>query len=487
MLDLRPISLVIGYMLVVLGASMIIPAAFDFAAGSQDWRGFLFSAALTVFTGLALVLAGRTAQEQSLQKMHLRQAFLLTSLSWIMISVFAALPFVFVKVHLNITNAIFEAVSGFSTTGSTVIAGLDSTSAGTLLWRGLLQWAGGVGIIVTAIAVLPMLQVGGMQLFHMESSDRSEEKILPRIAQITQTIGLIYLGFSAACAVSFWFGGMSPFDAAVNMMGTVSTGGFATSDKSFGLWNSPAIDTAAIIFMFIGALPIMLFLPALRGKPMALLGDSQVQTFAAITALAVAALTAFQWANGINDGWRAFRYAAFNAVSAISGTGFMNTDYGLWGPFVSVFFIYIILLGGCSGSASCGLKVFRLQVLYLATLNQIRRIMYPNGIFTVRYNGRPLSYSTISSVTGYLFLYMMTFAASGSLLVAMGMDMTSAFSAAATTLANCGPGMGPIVGPAGNYSTLNAPQIWVLTITMLLGRLELLTVYVLFLPRFWRR
>ncbi len=487
MLELRPLSLVIGYMLIALGASMTIPALFDFAAGNRDWQGFLLSAALTLFTGFALTLAGRAPAGQVLPGLNLRQAFLLTSLSWIVISVFAALPFIFVKVRLSIPDAIFEAVSGFSTTGSTVIVGLDTTAPGTLLWRGLLQWSGGVGIIVTAIAVMPMLQIGGMQLFHMESSDRSEEKILPRMTQITRTIGLIYLGLSLACATSFWMGGMSAFDAAVNMMGTVSTGGFATSDKSFGLWDSPVIDTAAIIFMFLGALPIMLFWPALRGKPMALFGDSQVRTFSVITALAIAILTAFQWFNGLNDGWPAFRYAAFNTVSAISGTGFANTDYGLWGPFVTAFFIYITLLGGCSGSASCGLKIFRLQVLYLAAVNQIKRVIYPNGVFTAHYNNRPLSDAAISSVTGYLFLYMVTFAASGSILAALGLDMTSAFSAAATTLANCGPGMGPVLGPAGNFSTLSPPQIWVLTITMLLGRLELLTVYVLFLPRFWRR
>lgn len=486
MFDLRPLALVIGLMLTVLGFAMTVPALFDFAAGNRDWQGFLLSAALTIFIGCALALTGRRPTKQGGTELSLQQAFLLTTVSWIAVSVFAGLPFLFVKVDLSVAGAVFEAVSGFSTTGSTVIVGLDTTAPGTLLWRGLLQWSGGIGIIITAIAVLPMLQVGGMQLFHMESSDRSEEKILPRVGQIARTIGGIYLGFSLICAVAYWLGGMPPFDAAVNMMATVSTGGFATSDKSFMLYDSAVIDTVAIIFMFLGALPIMLFWPALRGRPMALLGDSQVRTFTAIVAVAVIILTAFQWLNGINEGWRAFRFAAFNIVSTISGTGFMNTDYGLWGPFATAFFIYIILLGGCSGSASCGLKIFRVQVLYLAAVNQIKRVIYPNGVFTAHYNGRPLSDSTVSSVTGYMFLFLLTFALSGIILVALGLDMTTAFSAAATTLSNCGPGMGSIVGPAGNFSTLTAAQIWVLTITMLLGRLELLTVYVLFLPKFWR-
>ncbi|MFZ5931846.1 MAG: TrkH family potassium uptake protein [Pseudomonadota bacterium] len=487
MLEFRPLSLVIGFMLIALGASMTIPALFDFAAGNKDWQGFLLSAALTLFTGFALTLAGRAPAGQSLPGLNLRQAFLLTSLSWIVTSVFAALPFMFVKVDLTIPDAIFEAVSGFTTTGSTVIVGLDTTSPGTLLWRGLLQWAGGVGIVVTAIAVMPMLQVGGMQLFHMESSDKSEEKILPRMTQVARTTGVIYLGLSLACALSYWGGGMSAFDAIVHMMATVSTGGFSTSDKSFMLWDSVTLDLAAILFMFLGALPIMLFWPAVRGKPMVLFGNSQVRAYFMITAAAIAIMTVFQWADGLHGGWQSLRYAAFSTVSMITSTGFMNTDYGLWGPFATMMFICVMLLGGCSGSTAGGLKIFRVQILYLAMVRQTRRVLYPDGVFTAHYNSRSLPDATISSVTGFLFLYLLTFAGSGLILAVLGLDMTTAFSAAAATLGNSGPGMGPIVGPAGNFSTLSPPQIWVLTITMLLGRLELLTVYVLFLPRFWRR
>lgn len=485
MFDLRPVSLVIGYMLIALGAVMIIPALFDFAAGNQDWRGFLLSSALTLFGGFALALTGR-APAGFMTQINLRQAFLLTSLSWILISVFAALPFMLVKIQLSASEAIFEAVSGFTTTGATVMVGLETTAPGTLLWRGLTNWIGGVGIVVTAIAILPLLQVGGMQLFHMESSDRSEEKILPRIARIAQTTGLIYLGLSLACALSFWLGGMTPFDAVVHMMATVSGGGFSTSDKSFANWDSVPLDLAAILFMFLAALPLILFWPAINGKPMLLFGNSQVRTYFLIIVVAIAILTIFQWTNGINAGWHAVRYAAFNTVSIITSTGFMNTDYGIWGPFATTFFISIGLIGGCSGSTASGLKIFRMQVLYLATLNQIRRVLYPNAIFMAHYNNRPLSDATISSVTGFLFLFLLTFASAGFLLAALGLDMTTAFSAAAATLSNSGPGMGPIVGPAGNFSTLSPPQIWVLIITMLLGRLELLTVYVLFLPRFWR-
>lgn len=486
MFDLRPLSLVIGYMLMALGAAMTMPALFDFAAGNHDWRGFLLSSALTLFTGYALVLAGHTPKEQLTPGLNLRQAFLLTSLSWIMISAFAALPFIFIKANLTISNAVFEAVSGFTTTGSTVIVGLDATSPGTLLWRGLLQWAGGVGIVVIAITMLPLLQVGGMQLFHTESSDRSEEKILPRLTQISRAMGLIYLGLSFACALSFWASGMNAFDAVVHMMATVSTGGFSTSDKSFANWDSPVLDMAAILFMFLGALPIMLFWPAFRGKPKILFGNTQVLAYFAITAAFTATLTVFQWYGGIHEGWQALRFAAFSTVSIITSTGFMNTDYGLWGPFATNLFIVMMLIGGCSGSTAGGFKIFRLQILYLVVVTQIRRIIFPNGIFTARYNERSLHDATISSVTGFLFLYLLTFAGSGLILTVTGLDATTAFSAAAAMLGNAGPGMGPIVGPAGNFSTLSAPQIWVLTITMLLGRLELLTVYVLFLPRFWR-
>ncbi len=487
MFDLRPLSLVIGYMLLALGALMTVPALVDFTVGNQDWRGFLLAAALTVFTGLALTLAGRVPAGQLLPALNLRQAFLLTSLSWIMISLFSALPFIFTTIHLSIPYAIFEATSGFSTTGATVITDLHTVAHGTLVWRGLLQWTGGVGLIITAITVLPLLQIGGMQLFHMESSKYSEEKILPSMKQVTRTIGMIYLGLSLACAISYWLGGMSAFDAVVHMMSTVSTGGFGTSDESFSKWNSVALDFSAILFMFLGSLPVLLFWPALRGKPMALFGDSQVRTFTALTIAAVAIMTLFLWHNEIGENWHSFRYAAFTSVSVITGSGFVNTDYGLLGPFASAFVIFVALIGGCSGSTSCGIKVFRLQILYLAVTNQIKRVIYPNGVFTAHYNDRPLSDSTISSVTGYLFLYLLTLAGSGFLLVALGLDITSALSAAAATLANVGPGMGSILGPTGSYAGLSTPQIWVLTVTMMLGRLELLTVYVLFLRKFWQR
>ncbi|MGK2871711.1 MAG: TrkH family potassium uptake protein [Alphaproteobacteria bacterium] len=486
MFELRPISLVVGYMLIALGTSMTMPALVDFASDNRDWLGFVRAAALTIFTGLALALAGRAPAGRSLPGLSLRQAFLLTSLSWIMISVFAALPFIFVAAELSVPDAIFEAVSGFTTTGSTVITGLDTIDPGTLLWRGLLQWAGGVGIVVTAIAVMPLLQVGGMQLFHMESSDRSDEKFLPRMTQVARTTGLIYLGLSLACALSYWAGGMSAFEAIVHMMATVSTGGFSTSDQSFANWNSVTLDVTAIVFMFLGALPIMLFWPAVHGKPMVLFGNSQVRAFFMITTAIIVILTVFQWASGLHGGWQSLRYAAFSTVSMITSTGFMNTDYGLWGPFATILFICVMLLGGCSGSTAGGVKIFRVQVLYLAMVSQIRRVLYPNGVYSARYNNRPLPDATISSVTGFLFLYLLTFAGSGLILATLGLDMTTAFSAAAAMLGNSGPGMGPIVGPAGNYSTLSPPQIWVLTLTMLLGRLELLTVYVLFLPRFWR-
>jgi len=486
MFDLRPLSLVIGFLLIALGAVMLFPALFDFAAGNRDWRGFLLCAALTIFIGQTMRLAGRAPAGKTQPDMNLRQAFLLTVLSWVVISVFAALPFTVVAIDLDVADAVFEAVSGFTTTGSTVIVGLDMTAPGTLVWRGLLQWIGGVGIVVTAIAVMPALNVGGMQLFHTESSDRSEEKILPRMVQISRSIGLVYLGLSLACVLAYWAGGMNVFDALLHMMATVSTGGFSTSDKSFGKWDSVPLDIAGIVFMFLGALPLMLFWPALRGKPGVLFANTQVRAYFMITVFFTAVLTLYQWSSGIHDGWQAVRYAAFNTVSAITSTGFMNTDYGVWGPFATAVFITIMLLGGCSGSTAGGLKIFRVQVLYRAVLNQIKRLMHPSGVFTARYNDRPLLDATISSVTGFMFLYLLTFALSGFLLAAMGLDMTSAFSAAAATLGNARPGMGPIVGPAGNFSTLGAAQIWVLTITMLLGRLELLTVYVLLLPRFWR-
>ena len=415
----------------------------------------------------------------------MRQAFLLTALAWVVIAAFGALPFVFSNLELAYTDAFFEAMSGVTTTGSTVITGLDFAPPGILLWRAILQWLGGIGIIVMAVAVLPMLQVGGMQLFRMESSDTSE-KILPRAAQIVGAIAALYFCLTALCAVAMWVAGMTPFEAVAHAMTTIATGGFSTSDASIGHFNSAAIDYVVIIFMLAGSLPFVLYLQAVRGRSRALFGDSQVRWFFAITAIAVAVMVLWQWLGNDVGAADALRYASFNVVSILTGTGYATADYMAWGGFAVAVFFFIMFIGGCAGSTSCGIKIFRIQVLFAATVIQMKRLLQPHGVFTPRYNGKPLQESVIASVMSFLFLFAICFGVLAFGLSALGLDFLTAISGAATAMANVGPALGDTIGPTGNFQSLPDAAKWLLSLGMLLGRLELFTVLVLFSPAFWR-
>lgn len=482
MLDLRPLAFITGALLSVFGVAMLLPAMLDLSDGHKNGQAFLISAAATFFTGVSLVFAGRSPG--ALDGMNLRQAFLLTSLSEIVLAVFGALPFILANPGLDFTSAFFETMSGLTTTGATVMTGLDRAPRGLLLWRGLLQWLGGIGIIVFAAAILPTLRIGGMQLFHSESG--GVEKILPRVGQLAGAIGVIYFVLSILCAVALWLAGMTPFEAGVNAMATISAGGFSTSDKSFAHWNSAWIEGAALPFMLIAAVPFTLLWAAMRGDVRRFWQDSQVKAFLSITAVAIAVMTLYQWARDINPGWGALRHAAFNITALTSGTGFLSANYSRWGPFAMAVAMFLILLGGCTGSAASGLKIFRLQLLLAACKFQIKRVVHASGVFKAQYNQQPLPLAAASAVTGFFFLYALAFAITGVLLVATGLDIAAAFSVAAGALANSGPGPGAILSLAGNYSALPNAAIWLLSAAMLIGRLELLPVFVLFLPRFWR-
>ncbi len=485
MFHIRPIALVVGIMLTTLGLAMILPILLELATDNHDWQAFFASAALTLFVGIALIFVGREPEGAGQTELNIRDAFLLTTVSWIFMAVFAALPFILADIELNYTDAFFEAMSGLTTTGSTVISGLDRMPPGILMWRALLQWLGGIGIIVTAVAVLPMLQIGGMQLFRAESSDASE-KLLPRAGQIATVIGSLYMLLSVVCALAYYFAGMTAFEAVAHAMTTIATGGFSTSDSSIAYFDSAAIDTIAIIFMIIGSLPFLLYWRMVRGEPFCLLRDSQVRTFFGLVTVAIITLTAYQWASGFNEETTAFRYAAFNVISIITGTGYATTDYVLWGSFGITAFFFLMFTGGCAGSTSCGLKIFRLQVLYLSAMTQIKRVMLPHGVFHTHYNGRPLPDEAASSVKSFFFLFVLSFGMVALIMALLGLDYITAISAAATAIANVGPGLGPVIGPVGNFGPLPDMAKWVLAGAMLLGRLELFTVLVLFLPRFWR-
>ncbi len=360
MLDFRPIAFVLGILLCILAAAMLLPALFDLAEENPDWQVFAASAAATLFVGIALTITSRGNPFD----LKVRQAFVLTTISWAVIAAFAALPFAFSELKLSYTEAFFESMSGITTTGATVITGLDTVPPGLLIWRALLQWLGGIGIIVVALSILPLLQVGGMQLFRLESSDTSE-KVLPRAAQIATSIGLIYLALTLICAACYAVSGMPWFDALAHAMTTIATGGFSTTDESVGAFDSAAVDYTGAAFMILGSLPFALYLRAVRGSVMPLYRDSQVRWFLSIVVVAVVVMAFYVWRNveatSLED---AFRLSTFNVVSIITGTGYATSDFGTWGPFAVGAFFFMMFIGGCAGSTSCGIKVFRFQVAY---------------------------------------------------------------------------------------------------------------------------
>ena len=481
MLDFRPVFYVVGVLLTTLAAAMCAPLAADLAAGHPDWRVFAAAAGLTAFVGVTLLLTTRSAPK----RLAVRQAFVLTTASWLFLVFFAALPFTFVAAPLGFADAFFEAMSGLTTTGSTVMSGLDRAPDGILLWRALLQWLGGIGIIVMSIAVLPMLRIGGNQLFRMESSDRSQ-KVLPRVAQIASGVGFVYLGLTAVCAALLWTAGLGGFDAAAHAMTTVATGGFSTRDASVGAFANPAAEVVISVFMFLGALPFVLYLQAARGKPRLLLRDDQVRWFAAIVLVLVAGVALAHHAANDVGAWRALRESAFNTLSIMTGTGYSSTDYTAWGPFAAGVFFFIMFIGGCAGSTTCSIKIFRFQVLYEISKAQMKRLIRPHGIFVAKFNGQPIADEVASSVMSFFFLFAASFAAIAGLLHFIGLDFATAISGAATAICNVGPALGDVIGPSGDFSGLPESAKWVLSAGMLLGRLELFTVLVLFAPWFWR-
>ncbi|MCP5431772.1 MAG: TrkH family potassium uptake protein [Alphaproteobacteria bacterium] len=459
---------------------MLVPAWVDFALGNLEWRGFLVSAAITLFVGGSLLLTELGYRGT----LSIEQGFILTFVSWIVLAVFAALPFVFADSGLSFADAVFEAMSGLTTTGSTVITGLDAMPEGILLWRAMLQLLGGIGIIVVAVAVLPMLRIGGMQLFRLESSEKSE-KAVPRAAELALAVSLAYLILTLACFIAYKAGGMSTFDAAAHAMSTISTGGFSTHDSSFGHF-SPALQYTSIAFMLAGGLPMLLFVQIARGKLRLALLDPQLRVFLAVVAVATVAMAAFTAGSGLAGSADAIRLSLFNVTSIVTTTGFAANDYGAWGAFVAGVVFLITFSGACAGSTSGGFKVYRLYIVSASLWLQMRRVVHPHGVFTARYAGRPISEDVVASVFIFFFFFILTFGVISIALTLMGLDMTTAISATATCLANVGPGLGTVVGPAGTFAPLPDAAIWLLTAAMLLGRLELFTVIVLLNPWFWR-
>lgn len=480
MLDLRPIGHVIGLLVAALGATMLVPMGFDLLAGNGHWPVFFESAVITVLTGGLMALACANAVTG---RLTLQQTFLLASSVWLVLPLFGALPFALGATGARPVDAVFEAMSGLTTTGSTVFTGLENLPEGLLLWRSMLQWFGGIGIIVVAMVFLPELGVGGMQIFKSEAFETGG-KILPRARQIAAQISIIYVFLTFACGVAYNAFGMSVFDATVHAMTTVATGGFANYDASFAAFTAPH-QYVAVIFMILAALPFVRYVQLLAGTARPLWRDSQIRAFIAIWAGCVTLIATWQIARvGLEE--PAIRAAMFNTTSLLTGTGYASANYMLWGSFPVVAFFFIGLIGGCAGSTACSIKVFRFQLLFASINAQIRRIHSPNGLFTPRYEGRKVSDAVLSSVMVFFVTFILSIGVFSVALAFTGLDMITAVSGAATALGNIGPGLGPVIGPAGNFAPLSDLAKWLLSAAMLLGRLELLAVLAILTPQFWR-
>jgi len=481
MMDLRPIGYVIGLLVAVLGTTMLLPMAADIVEGEGHWPAILQAAVLTTLTGglIALACANGLGQELTIQ-----QTLLLTTGVWLTLPIFGAIPFIIGETQLRFVDAFFEAMSGLTTTGSTILTGLDDMAKGILLWRGVLQWLGGIGIIVVAMVFLPELRVGGMQIFRSEGFD-TFEKILPRATEISSRISVIYVGLTLACALAYSAAGLEAFDAAVHAMTTVATGGFANYDESFGRLGAGP-EYVAVLFMLLAALPFVRFVQLSAGVARPLFQDSQIRAFFGTAFVLVLLLTLWRMWHGGAVGEEAFRKTLFNTVSIMTGTGYASQDYMLWGSFAVSVLFFTGLIGGCAGSTACSIKIFRYQLLFSSIRAQLLRVRSPHGVFTPRYEGRPVGPDVLSSVMSFFMFFIASLGALSVGLGFTGLDFTTSLSGAVAALANIGPGLGEEIGPAGNFAGLNDTAKWLLSIAMLVGRLELLAVYVILTVQFWR-
>jgi len=471
----------IGVLLIILGLFMLIPFFIQFIYHEKN-TSFISSSGITIFIGMLLVL---TNLEES-KKLNLQQAFLLTTLSWFSIAIFGCLPFVFSNLNLSLVDSFFESMSGITTTGSTIISNLDVAPKSILIWRSILQWLGGIGVIVMAITILPLLNIGGMQLFRMESSDTTE-KILPRTREVTLIISLIYLSLTFFCGFAYWTAGMNIFDSVAHAMTTIATGGFSTYSDSIGHFQNPKIETISIIFIISGSIPFIAYLQFVKGNKKIFFEDSQVKGLIYVLLFSVTLMLLYLILNNNENSFlNNLRISAFNVVSILSGTGYVTDDFSSWGKFPLIFFLFLMFVGGCAGSTTCGIKIFRFQILARFVSNQIKRLVYPRGIFPIKYNNKKITDTFIYSIMTFIFLYFLIFFILASILSLNGLDFVTAISGAASAISNVGPGLGDLIGPNGNYSELPNISKLCLSLGMLLGRLELFAVLVLFFPSFWK-
>lgn len=475
---------IIGYLLTLIGGMTLCMSAISYFIIGEitKWIPFFMSAALSLFIGIGFILGFNSAE---LNNLRTREIFLLTFLAWLLTSVFASLPFIFSNLDLSFTDALFETASAITTTGATVLTNLDTYPKTILLWRALLQWFGGIGIVIMAMTVLPALKVGGMQLFQSEFSDRSD-KILPQVSQLARAILQIYLGLTVACILMLWWVGMSPFDAICHGCATISTGGLSNYDASIAYFKLPAAEWIIIVFMLMGSLPLITFVKLMHKKYAALV-DSQIITYLITVAVVIIIVWLWIMGHGFADAWgTGLRNAAFTIVSIITTTGFTTINYGLWGSFAAQIILMISIVGACTGSTSGGIKFFRFEILFRIANAQIKTLRTPHGIFYPTYHGKVIDNKITSSVITFLVMWLLTIAVIILIGSACGLDSITAISGAIATTSNVGAGIGDTLGPTGSFAALPLGVKWTYIGGMLLGRLEFVTILALASRSFWR-
>tara|TARA_R110002110_G_scaffold26911_1_gene98391 strand:- start:11084 stop:12592 length:1509 start_codon:yes stop_codon:yes gene_type:complete len=477
----RAITRLFGILLVLYSAGFLPSLVVSLLYRDGQWDIFLASTLVSVVAGLVLWLPNLRQQ----QELSLRDGFLVVTLFWVILGVVGALPFI-LGLHLGVTDAVFESVSGFTTTGATVIIGLDRLPQSILYHRQQIQWLGGMGIIVLAIAILPLLGVGGMQLYRAEASGVAKhEKMTPRIAQTARVLWLIYMTLTGACAIGYWAAGMTPFDALCHAFTTVATGGFSTHDASIGFYDSPLIEAIAIFFMLAGGVNFAIHFMAWRRLSMLPYGrDPEVRAYGLIFAGATLFIGLSLFLAGACEGaTESLRQAAFQVASILTSTGFGTETFAEWPLHIPLVLVILSFTGGCAGSTAGGIKVLRIMLLARLGLRQLFLLAHPRAISVVKLGKRPVSEDVLFSIWGFYVLYIVTALLLTVAMMAAGLDLESAFGAVVATINLLGPGLGEV---AGNFASVNDAVKWLGVVAMLVGRLEVFTLLILFMPSYWR-
>jgi trk system potassium uptake protein TrkH len=480
MSNYKTVFFTLGVLQIILGISMMIPILAQFIYSEID-SSFIGASIISIIFGVLFFLSNLNHEK----KLNLRQAFLLTALSWLSIAIFGSLPFIFSTLELSITDAFFESMSGITTTGSTIISSLETAPRSILLWRAMLQWLGGIGIIVMAITLMPIMNVGGMQLFKISSND-SSEKLLPKSKEVALRLIYVYLALTSLCAVTYKVFGMGVFDSVTHSMTTIATGGFSNYNESIGYFNSFPIEISSMVFIILGSLPFIAYIKFLNGNKKIFFSDVQIRSFIKIIIFSIILLCIYSLFQNKNFSEMNLRVIFFNIISILTGTGYVTGEFDGWGNFPLIFFLTLMFIGGCAGSTTCGIKIFRIQILYLFIINQLKKIIYPKGIFLIKYDKNIVDNKFMASIISFIFLYLVIFFLITAFLSLSGLDFVTSISGAATSISNVGPGLGSTIGPSGNFSTLPEISKWILSLGMILGRLELFAILVLFIPSFWR-